>query len=358
MIFCYEPYQFKRLIFSIFNVDNHFYLSYNLINCKTNRQLKVVKGMDDMAETKKAPTGILGFPTAPFNEQGNIDEQALAANIKFLIDSGLSSIFIACGSGEFNALNKAEYQTMLEVAVAVTNKKVPVYSGVGGSIAEAVELVRLSEDLGVDGYLILPPYLIEGEQEGLYNYYKTIVGSSDLNAILYQRDNAVLQLPTIKRLLDEYPQIVGIKDGHGNMELNLELTQTLGNRVEWLNGMPFAEITMPAYKGIGFNSYSSAMSNYLPHVSRLYFDALLEGNDQLANEIYLDVLLPINHIRKQRKGYAVSLIKAGMNIMGFPVENSVRPPCVPVEQEHYQQLKNIIEETLEKYPAQQREVSK
>ncbi|HZH62721.1 MAG TPA: 5-dehydro-4-deoxyglucarate dehydratase [Metabacillus sp.] len=311
-----------------------------------------------MTVKRIAPTGILGFPTAPYDQKGNIDEQALAANIKFLIDSGLSSIFIACGSGEFHALNKAEYQTMIEVAVAVSNQQIPVYSGIGGSIAEAVELVNLSEDLGVDGYLILPPYLIEGEQEGLYNYYKTILNSSDLNAILYQRDNAVLQLPTLKRLLDEFPQIVGVKDGHGNMELNLELTQTIGNRVEWLNGMPFAEITMPAYKGIGFNSYSSAISNYLPHISKYYFDALMEGNDQLANEIYVNVLLPINHIRKQRKGYAVSLIKAGMKIVGLPVENTVRPPCVPVEQEHYEQLKNIIEKTLEKYPIQKKEVSK
>lgn len=310
-----------------------------------------------LTSVRKAPTGILGFPTAPFNENGNIDEQALAQNIEFLLKEGLSSIFIACGSGEFHALNKAEYQTMVEIAVKVAGNKVPVYSGVGGGIAEAVELVRLSENLGVDGYLILPPYLIEGEQEGLYNYYRKIIEASELNAILYQRDNAVLQLPTLKRLVDEFPQIVGVKDGVGNMELNLELTKSIGNRVEWLNGMPFAEITMPAYTAIGFSSYSSAMSNYIPHISKQYYNALLEGNNQLVDEIYVNVLLPINQIRKARKGYAVSLIKAGMEIMGFSVANTVRPPCIPVEKEHYQQLKNIIENALEQYPISNKEIS-
>ncbi|MGM0830341.1 MAG: 5-dehydro-4-deoxyglucarate dehydratase [Bacillota bacterium] len=305
-----------------------------------------------MIKKRKAPTGILGFPTAPYNENGDIDERALAKNIEFLIRGGLSSIFIACGSGEFHALNKVEYQSMVEVAVSVVNGRVPVYSGVGGSIADSVDLVRLSENLGVDGYLILPPYLIEGEQEGLYNYYKTIIQKSSLPTILYQRDNAVLQLATLKRLIEELPQIVGVKDGYGNMELNLELTQTLGDKVEWLNGMPFAEITMPAYHSIGFNSYSSAMSNYIPHVSRIYYDALKEGNEELVKEIYVNVLLPINQIRKARKGYAVSLIKAGMEIIGMPVANTVRPPCVPVEKEHYEQLKTIIEKTLEKYPVQ------
>ncbi|MGO4887559.1 5-dehydro-4-deoxyglucarate dehydratase [Anaerobacillus sp. MEB173] len=310
-----------------------------------------------MTIERKSPTGILGFPTAPYDESGTIDEKALATNIEFLISEGLTSIFIACGSGEFHAINRKEYRTMIEVAISVAKGKVPVYTGVGGNITDALELVKLSEELGAEGYLILPPYLIEGEQEGLYNYYKTIVESSHLNAILYQRDNAILQLKTLQRLVDELPQIVGLKDGHGDMELNLAMTQTIGDRLEWLNGMPFAEITMPAYAGIGYNSYSSAMSNYVPHISRMYYNALLEGNDQLVKEIYTEVLLPINEIRKSKKGYAVSLIKAGMKIVGLPVENTVRPPVVPVSEEDYAKLENIVKSALEKYPAENKEVS-
>lgn len=311
-----------------------------------------------MTNAGKVPTGILGFPTAPLTKEGNIDVEALAANIDFLISEGLSSIFIACGSGEFHAISRSEYQKMVETALETANNRVPVYTGVGGNITDAVELVKLSEELGADGYLILPPYLINGEQEGLYHYYKTIVETSNLHAILYNRDNAIIQLDTLQRLVDEFPQIVGLKDGYGNMELNLELIQTIGDRLEWLNGMPFAEITMPAYAAIGFNSYSSAMSNYMPHISRLYYNALLEGNHKLVREIYVDVLLPINRIRKARNGYAVSLIKAGMEIQGFPVANAVRPPCIAVEKEHYEELKSIIANALQKYPAPRKEPSK
>jgi 5-dehydro-4-deoxyglucarate dehydratase len=302
-----------------------------------------------MSLIREAPKGILGFPVAPFNENGQLDEQALAANIEFLLKEGLTSIFIACGSGEFQSLSKGEYQSMVEVAQSVVKGKVPVYTGVGGNLASALEQIKLSEALGADGYLILPPYLIEGEQEGLYQYYKALVESSQLNAILYQRDNAILQLDTLKRLLD-YPQIVGLKDGFGNMELNIELTQTIGNRLDWINGMPFAEITMPSYYPLGFTTYSSAISNYLPHISRIYFQALKDGNHQLLTNLYNDVLLPINNIRKSRKGYAVSLIKAGMEIVGLPVGNVVRPPVIPVEKVHYEQLEVIIKSTLEKYP--------
>ena len=298
---------------------------------------------------RKSPTGIAGFPVAPFNEQGNLDEKALIKNIQFLLDEGLESIFIACGSAVFQSLSKQEYELMVELAISTVEGKVPVYTGVGGNIKTALELAKISQQKGADGYLILPPYLIEGEQEGLYNYLRTIIESTSLNAIVYQRDNCILQLPTLLKLI-ELPQLVGLKDGVGNIDLNIELTQAIGDRLGWLNGMPMAEVTMPAYVPLGFNSYSSAISNYIPHISRMFYEALLNGDKELVSELYKNVILPINNIRKQRKGYAVSLIKAGMEIVGLPVGNTVRPPVVPVEKEHYQQLEGILKETFKRYP--------
>ncbi|MBU8906468.1 5-dehydro-4-deoxyglucarate dehydratase [Desertibacillus haloalkaliphilus] len=302
-----------------------------------------------MTIERKAPTGILGFPVAPFTNEGNIDEKVLEKNINFLVEEGLTSIFVACGAGEFQSINQKEYQKMVEIAVSTVNGKVPVYTGVGGNLSQALEQTELSAKLGADGYLVLPPYLIEGEQEGIFNYLKTVVNSTDLNAILYQRDNCIASLETVTKLA-EYPQVVGVKDGAGNMELNMELIQNLGDRLEWVNGMPLAEVTMPAFYHIGFNSYSSAISNYIPHVSRLFFNALQNGDQQLLNDLYQDVIFPINNIRKQRKGYAVSLIKAGMDIVGLPVTDVVRPPVVPVEKEHYQQLEKILKGVMDKYP--------
>ncbi|WP_221563193.1 5-dehydro-4-deoxyglucarate dehydratase [Alkalihalobacillus sp. TS-13] len=306
-----------------------------------------------MSNERKAPTGILGFPITPFNESGNIDEKALSRNIEFLLENDLEAIFIACGSGEFNAVSIKEYESMVEMATSLVDKKVPVYTGVGGNLSDALAKAQISSKHGADGYLVLPPYLIEGEQDGLYEYYKSILLSTDLNAIVYQRANAIFQLDALKRLI-EFPQVVGLKDGVGNMELNIELTQTIGNRLGWLNGMPMAEVTMPAYVPLGYNSYSSAISNYIPHISRHFYDALLNDRKEEVRELYENVILPINRIRKQRKGYAVSLIKAGMEIIGLPVANTVRPPIVPVEKEHYKQLEKVVDKALEKYPVDHR----
>ncbi|MCZ4248832.1 5-dehydro-4-deoxyglucarate dehydratase [Bacillus amyloliquefaciens] len=302
-----------------------------------------------MSRARKAPTGILGFPVAPFNKQGKLDEEALLQNINFLLDEGLEAIFIACGSGEFQSLSQAEYEQMIEAAVSAAAGRVPVYTGVGGNLSTALEWAQISEKKGADGYLILPPYLVNGEQEGLYRYAKSIIESTDLNAILYQRDQAVLSLSQIKRLtvLD---QLVGVKDGAGNMDLNINLTYTLGDRLGWINGMPMAEVTMPAYLPIGFHSYSSAISNYIPHISRMFYEALKDGNQDAVKNIYEHVILPINEIRKQRKGYAVSLIKAGMEIMSLNVRNTARPPVEPVEIDHYRQLETILKQANDRFP--------
>ncbi|MFP7492856.1 5-dehydro-4-deoxyglucarate dehydratase [Terribacillus saccharophilus] len=307
-----------------------------------------------MGESTGIAKGILGFPVAPFTENGRLDEQALFENIRFLVEEGLDAIYIACGSGEFQSLDKAEYEVMLETANEAVAGKVPIYTGVGGNLRTAVELAAISEEKGAAGYLLLPPYLIHGEQEGLYRYASEIFESApNLDAILYQRDNAIYSVETVRQLT-AYPQFKGVKDGIGNMELNICLTHEFKGRLDFLNGMPMAEVTMPAYLPLGITTYSSAISNYIPHISRMYYKALLAGDQETLDELYTDVILPINSIRKQRKGYAVSLIKAGMEIIGLQTRGYVRPPVTPVTKEHYKELEQILGRALEKYPRKEK----
>jgi 5-dehydro-4-deoxyglucarate dehydratase len=287
---------------------------------------------------KTLPSGILGFPVAPFAQNGKLDETAFAANLQFLLDAKVSSLFIACGSGEYQSLTRLEYQNMIEIALSIADKKIPVFSGVGGQLEQALELAQLSQDLGVQGYLVLPPYLIQGEQEGLYEYYKLISESTHLQAIIYQRDSVIFQTDTLKKLA-QIPQVVGFKDGHGNME-----------QLIWMNGLPFAEITQPIYHSLGFQSFSSAISNYIPHISKLFYQAIKQDDQETIASLYQEVLLPINRVRKKRAGYAVSLIKAGMEIMGLPVGKTVRAPLMPVEKEHYQELEAILTLTIDRFP--------
>ncbi|MGP4062333.1 5-dehydro-4-deoxyglucarate dehydratase [Halobacillus sp. H74] len=304
-----------------------------------------------MDSERNIPTGILGFPVAPFDEKDELDEQALYKNISFLISNGLESIFIGCGAGEFHAISEDEYETMIDIAHEATQSQVPIYTGVGGNIRTAVRQAELSEKKGADGYLILPPYLVEGTPQGNVEYISQVAQSTQLNSIVYQRNNVLLTKESLQQLVT-IPQVVGFKDGVGDMERNIQLTQAVGDRLQWMNGMPMAEVTMPAYIPLGFEGYSSAISNYIPHISRLFYESLLHGDKETVTDIYRDVILPINDIRKQRPGYAVALIKAGMEIVGLPVRNTVRPPLTPVESSHYKELEAVINVAFDKYSLQ------
>ncbi|MDF2721853.1 MAG: putative 5-dehydro-4-deoxyglucarate dehydratase [Paenibacillus sp.] len=293
--------------------------------------------------------GIMGFPITPYNSNDQVDELGFEANVSFLARNGLNSVFVCAGSGEYQSLSLAEFEQLVTIGVSAAAGKVPIFAGVGGNIREALARVKAAERLGASGFLLLPPYLIVPEQEGLYQYYRTISDSTSLPLILYQRDNAVFTPRTLERLA-ELPNVIGFKDGLGNMELNVEYVQTIGSRLQWVNGMPMAEFTMPVYHALGYQSYSSAISNYIPHISRLFYDSLLGGDQERLQTIYREVLLPIHHIRQSRKGYAVSLIKAGMQIIGQPISLSVRAPLVPVEKEHYAQLETVIQRSFELFP--------
>lgn len=301
-----------------------------------------------MKNDKPTLSGILGFPVSPLNSQGKLDLKAFEKNIKFMLDEGLQTLFVGCGAGEFHALSHHEYREMVETAVSIANDRASIYTGVGGNLSHSIELAEISERLGAKGYLILPPYLIDPEQEGLYQYVNQIVSSTSLDAIIYQRDNCILTVETLRRLINN-AKIVGFKDGAGKMEFNVEATKTLGNRLVWMNGMPLAEMTMPAYMNLGFKSYSSAIANYIPHISLLFYDALFQHREELLRELYQFVILPIHRLRLLRKGYSVALIKAGMDIVGLS-GTTVRPPIVPVEVEHYRQLEQILKVAFERFP--------
>ena len=118
-------------------------------------------------KNRQAPKGILGFPVAPMDSEGNLDLEGLGKNIEFLVEEGLTSVFVACGAGELHAISNEEYRSIwLKWLLKRQKEKSP-------SIQVLVEILRTHwsrrkfPQSWADGYLILPPYLIDPSQDGL-----------------------------------------------------------------------------------------------------------------------------------------------------------------------------------------------
>ena len=81
--------------------------------------------------------GVLFFPVTPMTESGDVDLDALARHIASGVEAGPGGVFIACGTGEFHALENNEFGAVVRTAVDVVAGRVPVYAGAGGSVAQA-----------------------------------------------------------------------------------------------------------------------------------------------------------------------------------------------------------------------------
>src|SRR5437879_12791239 len=87
-----------------------------------------------------------------------------------------------------------------------------------------------------------------------------------LAVIPHNRDNCLLAPETLARLAERHENLIGFKDGHGDVEQLVAIRQTLGERVAYIGGMPTAEIFAVPYLAAGFTTYSSAVFNFIPRI--------------------------------------------------------------------------------------------
>ncbi|MEU6430079.1 5-dehydro-4-deoxyglucarate dehydratase [Microbispora sp. NPDC046973] len=288
--------------------------------------------------------GVLFFPVTPFGPDGELAEDVLATHVTRGVSEGAGGVFAACGTGEFNALGIDEYARVVRIAVESADGRVPVLSGAGGSLPFARECARRAADAGADGLLLLPPYLVSAPAEGLVRYVREVAASTDLPIIVYQRANARFT-PAAAAELTGIPNVVGFKDGLGDVDamqrIVLAVREATGRDFTFFNGLPTAEMTVPAYRGIGVSLYSSAVFCFLPEVALAFHKAVTAGDDDLVRRLLAGFYRPLVELRDLVPGYAVSLVKAGVALRGLDV-GRVRPPLVDAAPEHVARLEKLI----------------
>jgi 5-dehydro-4-deoxyglucarate dehydratase len=285
--------------------------------------------------------GLLSFPATHFTADGVFDQEPFRRHIDYLIENRPTALFVAGGTGEFFSLDLSEYEDVVRAAVETVAGRAPVVAGVGGGIGIAAEFARRAKKAGADGALLLPPYLIQGDQEGIYRYAAAIAHSVDIGFILYHRDNCLYEAETVRRLADACPNIVGFKDGHGGIEQLTAIRARIGDRLVYIGGMPTAEVYARANHAIGITTYSSAIFNFLPNYAQRYFAAVRAGDASFTDEALRDFFLPYLAIRNRRRGYAVSIVKAGLRLVGRPA-GPVRAPLIDLTADEEASLASLI----------------
>ncbi|MEU4463727.1 5-dehydro-4-deoxyglucarate dehydratase [Streptomyces sp. NPDC024017] len=294
--------------------------------------------------------GVLFFPVTPFAADGSLDEERLAQHIESGVAAGAGGVFVACGTGEFHALSAEEIERATRVAVTTTAGRVPVLAAAGGPTPVARDQAARVERAGADGILLLPPYLVSAPQQGLVRYVEEVTAATDLPVVFYQRGTARLTAETAAEIA-ALPGVVGLKDGIGDIERMHRIVRAVRavpgtEDFQFFNGLPTAEMTAPAYKGVGVDLYSSAVFAFAPEIALAFHRALAEDDDALVSRLLDEFYGPLVALRDEVPGYAVSLVKAGVTLRGLEV-GGVRAPLLDPTPEHIARLSKLLDHGLE-----------
>jgi len=290
---------------------------------------------------KKIGAGLLSFPVTHFTDAYAFDEGPYREHIEWLLEYKPAGLFAAGGTGELFSLTLEEFSNIIAAAVEQTSRRVPVVAGCGYGTAMAKQFARAAEAAGADGILLLPPYLLKSEPAGMMAHVESVCASTSLGVIFYNRDNAILSENTLERLCERCPNLVGFKDGYGDIELMTRIYTRMGDRLTYIGGLPTAETFALPYLEMGVTTYSSAIFNFLPQFAQNFYAAVRRRDHDEVFKQLRDFVLPYIDIRNRQKGYAVSIVKAGMRAVGRPA-GPVRSPLTDLNQSEMDALVKLI----------------
>lgn len=289
----------------------------------------------------KIGSGLLSFPVTDFGADGEFDAASYARRLQWLSSYGAAGLFAAGGTGEFFSIGYDEYDAVIRTAVENSAADVPVLAGVGYGTRMAVDLAKRAEKAGAAGILVLPHYLMFAEEQGVIAHMRAICDAVGLGVIYYARDNTRLSPAGLEKLAEACPNFIGYKDGIGDLQLMQRVAHRLGDRVVHIGGLPTAEVFAQPYLEMGVTTYSSAVFNFVPELALRFYNAVRQRDTAVVDGLMKSFYLPLIELRDRKRGYAVSMIKAGADLVGRSA-GKVRTPLTELDASERQVLADLI----------------
>lgn len=247
-------------------------------------------------EAKRKLRGSICPVVTPFTEDGAIDEKAFVELINWQIESGSHGISVTGTSGEPSSLTMAERKRVMALAKETIDGRVFFAPGTGSTNHdETMELTKYAEEIGADAAMVIVPYYNRPNQEALYQHFKTVADSVSTPIIVYNipgRSAVNMEVSTMKRLAEDCPNIVGVKEANKDFEHVNRVLLNCGRDFLLYSGIELLCYPMLAIGGAGF---ISATANVEPvKVAELY-NAWEAGDVARCQELHFE-LMPLNDV--------------------------------------------------------------
>jgi len=272
-------------------------------------------------------TGSMVALITPMYENGDVDFAALERLVNFHIEAGTRAIVSVGTTGESATLNHDEHIEVMKKTIEYSSGRIPVIAGTGAnSTSEAVELTQAAKDMNADACLLVTPYYNKPTQEGLYQHYKKIAESVEIDQILYNvpgRTGVDMSVDTIVRLSD-ISNIIGVKDATGDLNVARSLIEKCPESFILLSGDDGTAIDFIIMGGHGGISVTA---NVVPKLLSSAYDLAIRGNVDKAKEIDIEISNLHSHLFIESNPIPV---KWAMHKMGF-CDKGIRLPLTILE---------------------------
>ena len=306
--------------------------------------------MKNLEALKNATKGVLVPIMTPFKENQEIDISGIKKLTRFLIDNGVvkgkGALILTGSSGECPLLSTEERIMIFNLVKEEAKDEVTLFGGCNHSnTREVIELVNAAEKAGLDGVMISPTYYWKPTDEEILTHYKAIAAKTNMGIMVYNNWFASqydLSLDIIKKLVNEVPHIISLKENTTNLAKFAKVTDAVGDKIAVLNGNGPPNEPWTSY--MGAKGFITAEACVIPRTFVGIYEAEVNNDYEKAKKL-LKMAAPLldfifggipfgpDYIRR---------IKASMNFVGLP-GGIPRLPLMPVDNEFKDVIKKIIQ---------------
>ena len=269
--------------------------------------------------------GIIPPLATPFTSEGELDEEALRAEIGHLLDRGVHGLTVCGSTGEGHTLSVEETVRISEIAVEESRGRVPVVTGIiRDSTREVIRYGEAVREVGVDGLQVTPVhYLFSPGEEGTYAYYGAIGGAVGLPIVIYNVVPWNTLSPELLLRLSEIPQVAAVKQSGGDIHKLADLLRINRGRLQVLTAVD--DLLYPSFM-LGADGAIAAILTILPDLCVRLWEACRRDDHAEARALH-ERILPV--WRAVGQPDMPSRVKAAIEMRGREV-GPARHPMLPI----------------------------
>lgn len=284
--------------------------------------------------------GVFPAVTTQFRNDYSIDYTATQKVQDALINDGVNGLIVLGTCGENNSLLPEEKRRVLQGAVEVAQKRVPVVTGISElDTPRAINYAQDAEKAGADGLMLLPAMVYVPEEHELVAHFKAVAAATTLPIMLYNNPTAyrVGITSNVLQQLQEVKNIVAVKESAPDTRRFTDLYNEFGERYEI-----FAGLDDVALEGLvlGAKGWISGLTSAFPEESVELVAAFERGDMATALKIYR-WFMPLLHLDAAHD--LVQSIKLAETIMGRGTE-TVRMPRMPLAGKRRAEVTAMVEQ--------------